>query len=101
MKARTKKKRKKQAYLEGLERGNQYLKDAMVRQEELYKKQIKFLRTKVHLTEMLLYAAVVQAGGSVEIKTKGLGEMLDGKQIKHRADAEKHMVYIEVKDKEE
>lgn len=101
MKARTRKKRKQRAYVEGLERGNQYLKDSMVRLDALHNKQIKYLRTKLHLTEMLLYATVVQAGGSVEIKTKGLGEMLDGKEIKHRADAEKHMVYIEVKDKEE
>lgn len=101
MNGRIRKKRKKQAYAEGLERGNHYLQDAMVRQERMYNKQIKYLRVKEHLTEMLLYAAVIQAGGSVTIETKGLADMLAEKEINQRADAENHMVHIEVKDKTE
>ena len=99
MKGRIRKKRKKQAYMEALERGNLYLKDALMRQEALYNKQIDFLRAKDQLTEMLLYASVIKAGGSVEIETKGLGEMLNSKEIKQRADYDSHTVYITVKDK--
>ena len=100
MKGRIRKKRKKQAHLEALERGNEYLKGAMLRQENQYIKQIGFLRAERDLTSMLLYASVIQAGGAVAIKTEGLTEMLDSKEITQRADAEAHMVHIEVKDKE-
>ena len=101
MNGRIRKKRKKQAYIEALERGNEYLKGAMIRQEEAAREQITFLVAEKNLTEMLLYASVVQQGGSVEIKTKGLTEMLEGKEIGHKADWDSHTVHITVKDKEQ
>lgn len=84
-----------------MERGNEYLKGAMLRQEEAFNKQIRAVVSESELMKMLLYAAVIQAGGSVAIKTEGLMKMLDGKEISQRADAEAHMVHIEVKDKTE
>ena len=101
MNARIRIKRKKQAYIEGLERGNQYLKGALQRQGLRMGAELKAAEAEVTLTRMLLYAAVIQAGGSVAIETKGLKEMLGKKEIDLRADAEGHMVHIEVKDKEQ
>ncbi|WP_458397428.1 hypothetical protein [Anaerotignum sp.] len=99
MKGRIRKKRKKQAYIEALERGNEYLKGALVRQEEHYCGMLKAAAVENDLTEMLLYAAVIQAGGSVEIKTEGLADMLANKVIEPRADLENHTVHITVMDK--
>lgn len=100
MKGRIRKKRKKQAYVEALERGNAYLKGALVRQDAAANGIIEALDARCELTEMLLYASVILAGGSVAIKTTGLKDMLEGKEIRHRIDPEKHMAYIEVMDKE-
>lgn len=99
MKGRIRKKRKKQAYVGALERGNEYLKGAMLRQEKAFNLQIRTVVAENDMLEMLLYAAVIQAGGSVAIETKGLKDMLDGKAIDLRADLESHTVHIEVKDK--
>ena len=101
MNGRIRKKRKKQAYVEGLERGNRYLKGALQRQGLRMGAELKAAEAEVTLTRMLLYASVIQAGGSVAIKTEGLMKMLDSKEIIQRADAEAHMVHIEVKDKTE
>jgi hypothetical protein len=101
VKGRIRKKRKKQAYMEALERGNEYLKGALIRQEENYCGRLKAAVVENELTEMLLYAAVIQAGGSVEIKTEGLADLLAQKAIETRADMDSHTVYIAVKDKEQ
>lgn len=98
MKGRIRKKRKKQAYIEALERGNQYLKGAMVRQEDAFNRNIRAVVAKNEVLEMLLYAAVIHAGGSVVIVTKGLKDMLDSKEINHKVDLENHRVHITVRD---
>lgn len=100
MRGRIRKKRKKQAYMEALERGNEYLKDVLLRQEAAYNRLLDRMDMEKHLTEMLLYASISQLGGSVSIRTEGLSEMMDRKKISHKVDFKNHMAHIEVKDKE-
>lgn len=101
MKGRIRKKRKKQAYVERLEKGNEYLKGALQRQEANYSKRLRAMATENDLLEILLYASVIAADGSVTIKTEGLKEILGGMEISCKADAEAHTVHIEVKEKTE
>ena len=76
MKSRTKKKRKKQQYIEGLERGNQYLADVVGRLMEEKASVENGYRQLQRMLEGYMVVLVNDAGGEVGIDKEVLERMM-------------------------
>ena len=77
MKARTRKKRKKQAYIEGLERGNQYYADLIGRLIKDKNAERKAFDQLTKVLEGYMMVLVNDAGGEVGIDKEVLDRMME------------------------
>lgn len=101
MKLRTKKKRKQLSYVEGLRRGNEYLKQAMERQADLLTTETKFWKARYELAEKLLHQYVLDNGFALEASLKLDRERLDRYDFRYNIDEEKHTCMITATEKKE
>ena len=77
MKARTRKKRKKQAYIDGLERGNQYYADLIGRLIKDKNAERKAFDQLTKVLEGYMMVLVNDAGGEVGIDKEVLDRMME------------------------
>ena len=99
MKKRLRKKRKKQVHLEGLERGNRYLKNLT---ERLLQERVAIQKGTgqiIDLYHSLLTAICVNCGGSLEIDKGKAAELRDRYELDARSDADR--IVLKLKEREQ
>ena len=78
-----------------------YLMDVMNRQARSYENHLMLYKYTVEITEKLLYAAVLAAGGKVEFDTVDAFRILESYEVRRHADEETNIVTIELRKIEE
>lgn len=86
-----------EAQVRGLTRAGEYLKEAYGRLEHIRETEREAMKAEADLLRTILECAAVKMGG-LELPTEGMTRMLEGKDIQYRADPEKHMIRIVVKE---